>query len=170
MNLDERLDTQARRMEIEGATLWRANPFVRGGAHRPGILLFVVESYGDVLFTDPAFASFPAWLQYKPAYRQSIDYALLTIESYLQRLPADDRSLIIVLGDHQPRRPVASMKKSPWWVPIHVLSRDPGAVDRFGRVGYLPGIIPGRPGPRQAVVPMERFVSELFTAYGARGR
>ena len=100
---------------------------------------------------------------YKPAYRTSIEYSLQTIASYLRLLPADDRSLIFIMGDHQPRRPVADIKKDPWYVPVHVLSRDAAAVDRFSRLGYRPGFTPAE--PKGNVSGLERFIEELFSAY-----
>ena len=105
---------------------------------------------------------------YKPAYRTSVEYALRSVVDYLAALPQDDRSLVILLGDHQPRRPIATMKQTPWYVPIHVLSRDPAAVARFAKLGYQPGFTPkkleGEPSG------MERFMQELFVAYGSSGR
>jgi len=350
LHLGKRIDASARRLEIEAAPLRNASPFGKPGAERPTILLFVVESYGNVLFTDPEFADFPGWLNkqgealtragyhiaskqmsspvfggsswlagtslmcgvrvfnqkgfkglmassvrclpaflkdagyrtvvaagnikfhdaeyertlpfeqfyirddfgyrgprmgwsfvpdqyvidfvhrreiaprqaggaaadrplmvayflttshhpwsvvpsfipdwskigdgsvytglpvqefsdnqfvagvaYKPAYKATIEYSLQTIESYLERLPADDHSVILILGDHQPRRPVARIKGDPWTVPIHLVSRDPAVLERFARVGFRPGIAPAL---EEKPSGLEAFVGELFTAYG----
>jgi hypothetical protein len=104
---------------------------------------------------------------YKPAYRASIEYSISTVAAYLELLPRDDRSLVIMLGDHQPRRPIGRMKKDAWTVPIHVLSRDPAAVARFSKVGFAPGVIPAaQPGKPTG---LERLVEELFTAYQTGG-
>lgn len=99
---------------------------------------------------------------YKPAYRTSIQYSWQSIAAYLERLPRDDRSLVFVLGDHQPRRPIGRMKADRWTVPIHVLSRDPDAVARFARVGYRPGFTPVAEGSPRG---LESFIQELFVAY-----
>ncbi len=104
---------------------------------------------------------------YKPAYRTSVQYSLHTVASYLAMLPRDDRSLIIILGDHQPRRPVAGMKKDTWYVPIHVLSRDPAAVARFGKHGYQPGFMAAT--PKGMPSGMQNFTEELFAAYSDAG-
>jgi hypothetical protein len=119
--------------------------------------------YGRLPITD--FQNqFVAGNDYRTAYRSSIQYSLQSVLSYLQRLPPDDRSLVIVLGDHQPRRPVARMKEDPWTVPVHVLSRDPKAVERFARVGYRPGLAPALD---QAPAGLEKFMPDLFAVYAA---
>lgn len=103
--------------------------------------------------------------QYESGYLASIEYSLETIRSYLERLPVDDRSLVIVLGDHQPQHPVASRSHDPWWVPIHVLSRDASAVERFAALGYGTGLVPDAPKGEPA--PQAALMAELLSAYGA---
>lgn len=102
--------------------------------------------------------------EYKPAYITSIDYVMKTVAGYLERLPADDKTLIIVLGDHQPRHPVAEMNENSWAVPVHILSRDPTAVSRFAKLGYEPGLIPVTP-PSAKTPGFSAFIPELFSAY-----
>jgi hypothetical protein len=109
---------------------------------------------------------FVAGADYKSAYRTSIQYSLQTVAAYLKKLPPDDRSVVIILGDHQPRRPVAGIRKDTWFVPIHVLSRDPAVLEKFARIGYTPGT--NAATPKQGTPSgLEKFVQELFTAYGA---
>jgi hypothetical protein len=105
---------------------------------------------------------------YEGGYVTSIRYSLSVIADYLERLPPDDRSLAIVLGDHQPQQPVASRWKDDRWVPIHVLSRDPKAVDAFAQFGYQPGIGPQTPNGEPNG--NERVLTELLTAIGAQPR
>ena len=107
---------------------------------------------------------FVAGADYKSAYRTSIQYSLQVVASYLEKLPADDRSVVIILGDHQPRRPVAGIRRDTWYVPIHVLSRDPSVLERFARMGYTPGT--AAPVPKATPSGLEKFVEELFAAYG----
>jgi hypothetical protein len=102
---------------------------------------------------------------YEAGYVTSIQYSLATIASYLERLPPDDRSLVLVLGDHQPQQPIASRWKDDRWVPIHVLGRDAATVDRFARFGYAPGITP--PVPTSPPEGNEHIMGELLTACGA---
>jgi len=103
---------------------------------------------------------------YDGGYITSIEYSLATIADYLARLPPDDRSLAIVLGDHQPQQPVASRWKDVRWVPIHILGRDAHAVEQFAQFGYEPGILP--PPPKGEPNGNDRFLSELLTALGAQ--
>lgn len=94
------------------------------------------------------------------AYPVSIRYSLRAVFDYLASLPADRTPLIVVLGDHQPRRPLADPDTDPWWVPVHILSRDPALVDRFAPLGYVPGLEP----TVGVVVGLERFVDDLTLA------
>ncbi len=87
---------------------------------------------------------------YNEGYEAAVRYSLRTIVDYLDKMPADRDVLAIVLGDHQPRRPVAIMDRDPWTVPYHVISRDKELVDRFARIGYTPGLYtpaPSEPAP-----------------------
>jgi hypothetical protein len=102
---------------------------------------------------------------YAGGYRASIEYSLSVIAAWLERLPADDRSLVIVLGDHQPQQPVASRWKDDRWVPVHVLGRDPAVVDRFVRFGFGPGILPA--APRGTPATHADLMGELLSALGA---
>ena len=106
---------------------------------------------------------FVAGTAYKPAYEATIEYSIETIVSYLSKLPADDRSVVIILGDHQPRRPVARIKGDPWTVPIHVVSRDLAALERFATIGFRPGTAAAATKDPSG---LEEFLAQLFTAYG----
>jgi len=126
---------------------------------------------GDgALFSRVQPTEFGNWMmsgaQYEAGYLASIEYSLETIASYLQRLPEGDRSLVLVLGDHQPRQPIGLRWKDRWWTPIHVLSRDADAVARFAQFGYEPGFVP--PTPHGEPAGYERLLPELLAACGAR--
>jgi hypothetical protein len=105
--------------------------------------------------------------QYEAGYFTSIKYSLAAIAGYMQRLPKEDRSLFIVLGDHQPQQPIASRWSSDRWVPVHVFSRDERAVERFARFGYDEGIFPTAKGEPAG---HERLLFELLSACGAEAR
>lgn len=121
--------------------------------------------YDDLEATEFKGNQFVGGSSYKEAYEATVKYAIQTIAAYLERLPADDESVVILLGDHQPRRPVAHIKTDPWTVPIHVVSRDPAAIERFARVGFQPGIAPAA---EEEPSGLEEFVGELFTAHGGK--
>lgn len=99
--------------------------------------------------------------QFKPGFMSSIIYSMRSVTEYLVRHPKDD-TLIIILGDHQPRTPVANMHEDSWAVPIHIVSRDPALVERFVPFGYAPGI---EPPADMKPTPMERFLVDLFKAF-----
>jgi hypothetical protein len=103
--------------------------------------------------------------EYLRGYAASTRYAMRTVFDYLLRLPAERRPLILVLGDHQPRRPVGDLKHDPWTVPVHVLSRDPALVEGFAALGYAPGIVPVETA---GAAGLERLVDHLQAALGAR--
>jgi hypothetical protein len=97
---------------------------------------------------------------YARGFDASIRYALHTVFEYVKTIPAGEPApLIIVLGDHQPRHPIADMQKGNWWVPLTVLSRDPKSVDRFTEFGYVPGMIPSH---AVGALPLERFGDQLL--------
>jgi hypothetical protein len=104
--------------------------------------------------------SFVGGDQVKEAFLQSIEYSWKVVIEYLLRTLPDD-ALIVIYGDHQPRKPVADMEGS-WDVPIHILSRDPALVERFAAHGYTPGMEPGPNEPRGG---SESFLLHLFKAF-----
>jgi len=96
----------------------------------------------SVRFPDNAFIG---GKHYNEGYEASVRYSLRTIVDYLDKMPPERDVLAIVLGDHQPRRPVAIMDRDPWTVPYHVISRDKELVERFARIGYTPGLLTKAP-------------------------
>ncbi|ACY13182.1 sulfatase-like hydrolase/transferase [Haliangium ochraceum] len=57
VNLDQRIDETARRIELETAWIKQRNPFAKLDKP-PRILLFIIESYGRALYDDEDFANF----------------------------------------------------------------------------------------------------------------
>jgi hypothetical protein len=106
-----------------------------------------------------------------PAYQASIEYSMRSIMGYLAHLPEDDTRLVVILGDHQPRRPLVDMDRDPWTVPVHVLSRDAETVRRFEAQAYRPGLIlppdEADVGHEPQAAGLEHFIQQLFAAYGA---
>lgn len=82
------------------------------------------------------------WLgggEYPEGYVASIEYTLTSITEFLTRL--DEEALVIVVGDHQPRIPIAE-PDSTFSVPVHFLSRDPELVEPFRHYGFERGFAP----------------------------
>ena len=94
----------------------------------------------------------------------SLDYALQTLGSYAAEF-ADEKTLLIVLGDHQPA-PVVTGPGAGSLVPIHVIARDPALLAPFERQGFEPGLLPGEGAP---TLPMARMRDLMLTGYGERG-
>lgn len=96
------------------------------------------------------------WLsgkEYDKGYATAIRYVWKVVSNYLIRFVHDD-SLIILVGDHQPKRPLRE-KAAPLSVPIHIVSRDPELISSFLRSGYTSGLIPDQPVPHKG---METFL------------
>ena len=81
-------------------------------------------------------------------YARSVDYAIHTMTAYAERY-VDDRTLLIVLGDHQPA-PLITGDEAGRAVPVHVISGDPALVQPFIDWGFEMGGRPsvGAPTPR----------------------
>ena len=74
------------------------------------------------------------------AYARSVDYALNAMIGYAERY-VDDRTLVIVLGDHQPA-PLITDDHASRAVPVHVISGDPDLVEPFVTWGFARGALP----------------------------
>jgi hypothetical protein len=104
------------------------------------------------------------WSQGTPAirdaYRRSIEYSLSSIVSYVQTY-GDDDLVLLILGDHQPA-PLLIGEGASHDVPISVVTRDRGVLDRIAPWGWVDGLRPGAAAP---VWPMEAFRDRFFTAF-----
>jgi len=98
-------------------------------------------------------------------YGRSIQYTLSSIVSYVQRY-GDDRTVLVVLGDHQPDTVVTGQGASHD-VPISVIAHDPKVLDRIAGWGWQDGL---RPSPSAPVWPMEAFRDRFLHAFGPQPR
>lgn len=94
------------------------------------------------IFTELPIRTFENnWLhgeEYPQGYVASIEYSLRSALTFVaDRL--NDGSLVIIVGDHQPRVPV-SEPDSTFSVPIHVISSDQELARPFLRFGFRPGL------------------------------
>jgi phosphatidylglycerophosphate synthase len=119
-------------------------------------------------FAPPAVAAPTRAVQYrggdktKNDYASTIDYSLRTIFSFVQRY-GNDKTVYIVLGDHQPAT-LVSGEGASHEVPISVIARDPKVLDRIGGWGWDDGM---RPRPQAPVWPMSAFRDRFLTAFGS---
>ncbi|HEY1900533.1 MAG TPA: sulfatase-like hydrolase/transferase [Steroidobacteraceae bacterium] len=85
----------------------------------------------------------PVWTDLGQAYVSSVQYFLDTVSSYL-RARAQDRFVLIILGDHQPAASVSGEGAS-WDVPVHVIASEPAILESLQAHGFRPGLVPVRP-------------------------
>jgi hypothetical protein len=95
------------------------------------------------------------------AYSRSIAYSLESLVSWVQT-SGDDNTVLILLGDHQ-AAPVIIGPDAGRDVPISIITRDRGVLDRIGGWGWEDGL---RPGPQAPVLPMEDFRDRFLTTFG----
>jgi hypothetical protein len=93
-------------------------------------------------------------------YALSVEYAVHAMTAFVERY-LDDRTLLIVLGDHQPA-PLVTGEGASWEVPVHVLSGDPTVLEPFLDWGFVPG---AWPGPGGAALGMDYFRDWFVRAY-----
>jgi hypothetical protein len=95
------------------------------------------------------------------AYSRSIAYSLQTLVSWVQN-SGDDNLVLIVLGDHQ-AAPVIVGPDAGRDVPVSIITRDRGVLDRIDGWGWDDGL---RPSPQAPVWPMEDFRDRFLTTFG----
>ncbi len=87
-------------------------------------------------------------------YVASIAYVFTVLTDYVGSVMDHSRDpIIVVLGDHQPQRPIRS-PRAALSVPVHVASRDPGVLRLFEERGYEHGMTSDEPPPHP---PMSSF-------------
>lgn len=94
-------------------------------------------------------------------YRQTIQYSLNTLISWIQTY-GDDNLVLVVLGDHQASQVITGSGASRD-VPVSVIAKDPKVLDRIASWGWQDGL---RPAPTSPVWKMDAFRDKFFAAYG----
>ena len=98
----------------------------------------------------------------RDGYARSTAYSLEAMAEFAERY-LDDRTLLIVSGDHQAAPWVTGAESAD--VPVHVIARDPELVEPFLEWGFERGPLP-QPGPTRR---MDAFREWFVRAYsGAR--
>jgi hypothetical protein len=95
------------------------------------------------------------------AYGQSVIYVWNTLVSYMQKY-ADNDTVLVVLGDHQPARIVTGLGKTGD-VPISIIAHDPDVMTRINSWNWATGL---KPLPDTPVWKMSEFRDKFLTAYG----
>lgn len=97
----------------------------------------------------------------RTAYGHSVEYSLRSLFSFVQRY-GSDKTVLVVLGDHQPATVVTGQGASHD-VPISVIAHDPQVMRRIGGWGWQDGMLPS---PQAPVWPMASFRDRFLTAFG----
>ncbi|AHE98524.1 alkaline phosphatase family protein [Thioalkalivibrio paradoxus] len=107
----------------------------------------------EVLWLDPD--------RVRQAYAESVAYALEVAGAYAVR-HTDERTLLILIGDHQPASIITGPNPNPG-VPVHLVSGDPALLEPFLQHGFVPGVWPDREFTEAG---MDRFRDWLHDAFG----
>jgi phosphatidylglycerophosphate synthase len=91
-------------------------------------------------------------------YAQSIQYALRTLYSFVERYGTNN-TVLIVLGDHQPSRVTQPESHD---VPTTIIARDRNVMSRLSSWGWTQGMLPS---PASPVWPMSAFRDNFFNAF-----
>jgi hypothetical protein len=100
--------------------------------------------------------------QVRSNYRESIEYSLNSLISYLETF-GDDKLVLIFVGDHQPA-PVVSGDNPSRDVPISIVTRDHAVLDRIAGWNWQAGL---RPDAHAPVWPMDSLRDRLISTFGS---
>jgi hypothetical protein len=124
------------------------------------------ESLGDgSIFHDGHVRYFRNnWLwggEFPEGYLFSIDYELRIIREFMDRY-LDPGSLVVILGDHQPRIPISETGSS-YSVPMHVLSGDATLLEPLLAQGFQPRLVPEDEAlPHRGMEEFSRLLREVL--------
>jgi hypothetical protein len=99
--------------------------------------------------------------QVRADYRNSIEYSLGSLISYVETY-GDDDLVLVLLGDHQPA-PIVTGADAGRDVPVTIIAGDPAVLDRVAGWGWDTGL---RPGPQAPVWRMDAFRDRFLAAFG----
>jgi phosphatidylglycerophosphate synthase len=91
-------------------------------------------------------------------YAESIKYALQALYGFVARY-GTRKTVLIVLGDHQPSRVIEQPNHQ---VPISIIAHDPKVIRRLSGFGWTNGMLPA---PTAPVWPMSKFRNRFFNAF-----
>ncbi len=98
----------------------------------------------------------------RASYGRSIQYSLNALVSFVQKY-ANNNTVLVVLGDHQPAT-IVSGEDASHDVPISIIAHDPSVMRRVAGWGWNPGL---RPDPEAPVWPMSNFRDRFLTTFGS---
>ena len=92
-------------------------------------------------------------------YSKSLEIVFARVGEYLVRYAEDD--LFIVIGDHQPASIIAGWAPNAH-VPMHVISRDKGLLDRLPDSAFSEGAVPDADAPGLPMAELRTLFSTVF--------
>lgn len=95
----------------------------------------------------------------RESYALSLDYSLQVMAEFAERF-LDERTLLIVIGDHQ-AAPWVTGANDPD-VPVHVIAHDPALIEPFLAWGFRPGAFPD---PQDSPPRMDEFRDWFVRAF-----
>ncbi len=102
-------------------------------------------------------------------YVAAIAYVFTVLADYVGGVMDHDRSpIIVVLGDHQPQRPIRSPRAAQS-VPVHVASREPSVLRRFEERGFERGMTSDEPPPHPPMSSFFPMFAEIAASRRAEG-
>ena len=105
------------------------------------------------------------WLDHdrvREHFALSVDYAVHAATAYAERY-VDDRTLLIVMGDHQPA-PLITGADATRAVPVHAISGDPALIRPFLEWGFAPGAWPDRSRAADGMDAFRDWFVRVFSA------
>lgn len=168
------LDRAERRRRTGGPPLFAVTVLISG--HAPWTpVAEVVEDWSDI--GDGRI--FAAWVnrgeppqtvwrdpeKVRRQYVRATDYVIDVLGSYFRQFGDDRRTLVLLLGDHQPG-PIVSGTGAGLDVPIHAVSNDPDLLRPFREWGFVDGMVPAPDGGAR---PMEAFRDRFLTSFASEG-
>ena len=94
-------------------------------------------------------------------YRQSIEYMLSTMISYVLKY-GDENLVLLLLGDHPPA-PMVSGDPDANQVPVHLIARDPQVIEAVSHWQWQPGLLPESDAPVWRMDELRNRFVEAFT-------
>lgn len=101
----------------------------------------------------------------RAAYAGAVAYSLRAVVTYLETY-ADDDTVVVLLGDHQPAT-IVSGPDPGHDVPVTIISGDPAVTDRVSGWGWDAGLRPSDDAP---VRRMDTFRDAFLAAFGPEGQ
>ena len=102
----------------------------------------------------------------REGYARSLDYSLQVVTEFAERF-LDERTLLVVLGDHQ-AAPWVTGASGPN-VPVHVIAHDSALIEPFIEWGFRPGAFPDPAGSPPRMDEFRNWFMRAFSSDTSKG-